>query len=272
MKNRVQKKLPSGPEAFEAYYSKLYPETWDPLKELLLQEPSKVQLINPFEGDISRAVYSLDPASFEVAKALEAEQDQTVLDLCSAPGGKSLCLMYQTLGKVNLTCNELSEARCKRLKSVLREHLPESIYLGLKITQRDGSRWGLVHPNTYDRVLIDAPCSGERHLLKTLKELRHWTLKRAKGLHQRQVALICAGFDSLLPGGRLVYSTCSINPLENDEVVRVLLKKRKHAEMGSLDVSEFSGHGCATEFGFQIFPFEAGWGPMYLSAIEKRAN
>lgn len=254
-------------EDFESYYKGLYGDRWLTIKESLLHDGQKIQLASPFIPTPLEP-YELDPASLYVARCLDVQPGETVLDLCSAPGGKSLCLLYLTKGDIELSCNELSLTRFKRLKRVMREHLPEDVYQKIRFSNRDGQRWGLQHAESYDRVLLDAPCSGERHLLENKKELSLWSLKRAKGLHQRQVALLCAAFDSLRPGGRLIYSTCSLNPLENDKTIEVLLKKRSQAKSRPLPHDVPAG-AEPTTYGTLILPLETKWGPMFCAKISK---
>ncbi len=284
-KNKSKNKnKPQGAQLFDEFHKKLYgAELWPKLKEALLANNLKVSLLNPFDEksevvsdaeDISGVKvsaqslsghYELDPASVVVVTALDLNEGDRVLDLCAAPGGKALSLMYRAKGRIELTCNELSLPRFKRLRSVLRDHLPQDIYETIHFKKSDGSRFGLFNKEAFDQVLLDAPCSGERHLLHSKSDLDVWTEKRAKGLHQRQVALICSGFDCLKPGGSLVYSTCSINPLENDAVIEKLLKKRPQAEIQKLEMT----YGTDTELGHLILPLEKNWGPIYVAKVKK---
>lgn len=251
-----------GLEAFEAYYSALYGSRWPALYQALQTPAVKVPLQAPWTEPAGE-IYSLDPASALVPTVFDLKEQQKVLDLCSAPGGKALGMLYRTEGKLDLTCNELSPQRIKRLRAVLRQHLPEEIFSKIKIVKSDGSRWGMAHKEEFDHVLLDAPCSGERHLLQTPAELKTWSPRRGKGLHQRQVALICSAFDCLRPGGSLVYSTCSLNPLENDGVLAKLAKKREGVEIQKLHLDV----GEPTENGWIILPTENNWGPIFLSKV-----
>ncbi|MBR5927061.1 MAG: RsmB/NOP family class I SAM-dependent RNA methyltransferase, partial [Spirochaetia bacterium] len=127
--------------------------------------------------------------------------------------------------------------------------------------------WGLYQKDMYDRVLLDAPCSSERHVLSSPYYLAQWTPARTKQLAIRQFAMLAAALDAAKAGGRIVYSTCSISPLENDGVVEKLFKKRK----GLFDIVELEPEiGEKTKYGIQILPDTAGAGPIYYCCLEKR--
>src|SRR5690606_15848364 len=169
-------------------------------------------------------------------------------------------------GEADFTLNDLSRERVKRLRRVIKTHVPERIASGIRVTTRDAARWGVVEKDAYDKVLLDAPCSGERHLLEKKSELENWTMKRIKGLAQRQYALLCSGMLALKPGGRLVYSTCALTPLENDEVIRRFMAKKGQ---GVTVVRCDTATGEPTEFGVRIVPDrDRGWGPMYFAVLE----
>jgi 16S rRNA C967 or C1407 C5-methylase (RsmB/RsmF family) len=122
----------------------------------------------------------------------------------------------------------------------------------------------------FDLVLIDAPCSGEKHLLVNRKELQSWTPSRSKKLSQLQYSLICAGYLCLKAGGVLVFSTCSVSPLENQSVVAKLME-RYPEKLKELPVKEcFSGQEKC-EWGYQLFPDQAQMGPIYWCALKKLA-
>ena len=209
----------------------------------------------------------MDPASVIVALALEAGPDEQILDMCAAPGGKSLILAENMRGG-NLISNEISESRRERLLRVFHEYIPKDQRLFINVKGLDANLYGLRMPDTFDRVLADVPCSGERHLLENQKEFSLWTEKRTKNLAIRQYSLLSAAWLAVKPGGRIVYSTCSISPEENDAVLTKLVKKRKPkilrpAWLNELDFIE------ETEHGYRLMPDRCGFGPMYFSVIEK---
>ncbi len=252
-----------GAAGFDAYYRGLFSERWAPLHEALLAPPEQI----PYSRGLLRP-YFLDRASLLAAESLEVGDGHRVLDLCAAPGGKSLVLAGAMGGRGTLTVNERSSARRARLVRVLDEHLPEEVRNRIDVTGHDAARWGLHEQNAYDRVLLDVPCSSERHLLHSPPHLDAWSPARTKHLAVQAYAMLASGFEALVPGGMLLYSTCALSPLENDRVVEKLLRKKgDRCETLALRLPE----GEETEHGLQIWPDRSGGiGPIYCARIGKR--
>jgi 16S rRNA C967 or C1407 C5-methylase (RsmB/RsmF family) len=209
----------------------------------------------------------MDPASYWAAKALEVWPGDQVLDMCAAPGGKSLILAEALTSSGELIANEVSEARRERLKKVIQQYVPRDIRDRIWVTGKDGGKFALTHKQKFDRILVDAPCSGERHLFETAKELQEWKVSRSEKLAQRQYALLTAALLAAKPGGRIVYSTCSISDLENDLVIERLLKKKE----GQFEVLESSlpmTEAERTRFGIQMWPDRCEAGPIYYSVLQ----
>lgn len=240
-----------GREAFDAFFSGIYGARWPELRAALGREPRKHVLRNPF----GRLDYTLDEASFRAAAALGARPGDHVADLCASPGGKSLTSIFATEGQGQYVVNDLSPARVKRLKAVLHDCLPPEVMTKVRVLTGDASRFGLGFPETFDKVLVDAPCSGERHLLATPKELERWSEKGSKRLAVRQHALLCAGLDSSKPGGRVVYSTCTLSPHENEGVLEKLTKSRR--DQFALGETK------------HILPDTDGCGPIFYAVLNK---
>lgn len=250
---------------FDEFYSRIYQSRWPALKQSLLAEEGKIQK-DCFGGFAS---YYMDSASIRAAEALRIQPGDEVLDLCAAPGGKTLVLAEMLQGKGGLVANELSRDRKMRLLKVLDEHVPEPHRKLIQVTGFDGNQFGLKKQNTFDRILLDAPCSSERHLLHEDPLMKDWKESRTKQLMMRQYSLLCSALLSLKPGGTLVYSTCSISPLENDGVVERLLKKKTGMVMPDPDDSDLKDLE-KTGFGYQIFPDSGkGAGPIYFSRLIK---
>lgn len=292
-----------GSDLFDSFYCEAYGDRWTTLKESLLapkkhmllanpQSPWRVPpelLNNPF-GTIQNLFYTdelseplpqpqanagelmpyyfLDGASAYAPEMLEVKEGEDVLDLCAAPGGKSLLLAYRLLKAGKLTANDKSENRRFRLKRVLESYLPESFCQNqLRVTGFDAGGWCLYEKEAYDKILLDAPCSSERHLLENPQHLTDWRPGRTKRLAANQWTMLASAWLVLRPGGRLVYSTCSISPLENDGVVKKL--KQKFGEVCEIIFPEIP-QGEQSDYGTLLLPDKSGLGPFYLSVLKKR--
>jgi 16S rRNA C967 or C1407 C5-methylase (RsmB/RsmF family) len=251
-----------GSERFESTYSALYHDRWTPLKEALLKPPCQTG----YDNGLLKP-YFLDEASLEPPRLLGAEPGMEVLDLCAAPGGKSLVLAKALAGKGNLLLNDMSADRVRRLRQVMKEHLPPDLLSTVSIIQGDGSRMGMKIRDRFDRILLDAPCSSERHVLNSPLHLDEWGPGRIKSLAIRQFALAVSALDMLKPGGIMVYSTCSIHPDENDGVIEKLLKRRA----GMIELLENkSPPGEKTSCGSIILPdVSFSRGPIYMAILVK---
>ena len=276
-----------GRDGFDAFYRAIYRDRWDALKSAL-DAPAQSTPITVADGP----EYYLDPASIVAALCLEVAPGDRVLDLCAAPGGKSLVMASRIGEGGSLTSNERSATRRARLHRVLAEHLPAELLERITVTSHDASRWALYEPAAYDRVLADVPCSSERHVLHAPAELAKWSATRTKRLATGAYAIACAAADALRPGGRMVYSTCTISPIENDGVIVRLLARPKGARVACVDLPSVlrragtgagsgavagaagtpTAHGEPTEHGWMILPDScAGAGPMYIAVLERRA-
>ncbi|WP_253716007.1 RsmB/NOP family class I SAM-dependent RNA methyltransferase [Bdellovibrio bacteriovorus] len=212
-------------------------------------------------------VYVMDPASVMVARALDVQPGDRILDMCAAPGGKSLVMIEALREDGEIFCNDLSPERRERLKKVIQQYVPRNIRDRVWVTGKDGVQFGLKEPGSFDRVLLDAPCSGERHILENTTAQEEWSPRRTEHLASRQYSLLAGALLATKVGGRIVYSTCSISPAENDDVIRKLLKKKKSAVR--LLEAPLGVGGERTEFGVAYMPDTCGFGPLYFSVIEK---
>ncbi len=273
-----QNKMKINPK-FEEYFLKIYQGRWKSIRAALSEKNKQIERPNAFHSvhlPLSLS-YTMDPASEIVARCLQAGPADRVLDMCSAPGGKALIIAEQMSFGDNklsirpsgeLICNEMSEGRRVRLVRVLNEYIDKERRLFIFVKGLDGNQYGLRQPDYFDRVLADVPCSAERHLLENLSELELWTEKRTKNLAIRQFSLLSSAWLSVKQGGTIVYSTCSLSPLENDAVVLKLVKKRGVKILRPQFLEEYNFLE-ETEVGYQILPDTCGYGPMYFSVLEK---
>ncbi len=242
--------------------------TW--LRDCLWFTPDRSEMAHSRSDSGLLNYYILDPASVLAARALGARPGETILDMCASPGGKSLILHQALEGSGQLIANEISSGRRERLKKVFQQYLARENRENLSIQGKDGLKYGVISPGRFDRILVDAPCSGERHLLGDAEELKDWTPKRSENLAKRQYGLLTSALLALRPGGILVYSTCSISPLENDGVVdRLLERKGDSFEIDPIEELP-SPFAERTRHGVIHLPDRGGFGPLYFARLIKK--
>lgn len=233
--------------------------SWIPEGEVYVPQRSEFDLLD---------AYVMDPGSVFVARALDVQAGDRVLDMCAAPGGKTLVLIEGAGVDGEVIANDLSPERRERLKKVIQQYVPRDIRDHVWVHGKDAVQYGLREPESYDRILLDAPCSGERHVLENPKALADWGPRRTEHQATRQYSLLSAAFLAAKPGARIVYSTCSISPAENDEVVKKILKKKKGA-IRLVETALPYEKAERTECGFIFLPDRCGFGPLYYAVLEK---
>jgi NOL1/NOP2/sun family putative RNA methylase len=188
-------------------------------------------------GELGRALehllgyyYIQELASMLPVIALEPKQDETILDLCSSPGSKTTQIASKMNNTGNIIANELSLGRIK----ILAANLERCGVSNTIITKKEGASFckKLSRENIFfDKILIDAPCSGEGTLRSTIKSYLMWNPNTINFLSKIQKTLVEAAVEILRPGGTLVYSTCTHAPEENVEIVDYLLKNFKNLKI-----------------------------------------
>ena len=292
-KNDTAKKALRGEEGFNAFYEELFGPRWQALKESLLEEVSHIKL--SYNG---MKPYFLDPASVCASLCLPLNDAEEVLDLCAAPGGKTLVLAGNLEKDSRLSSNERSPDRKARLAKVVQESLPEEKAAQILTSCSDGALWCKRQTEAFDSILLDAPCSSERHVLTDPKYLKDWSPARIKTVSTEQWALISSAFRLLKKNGYLLYATCALAPQENDEQMKRLSKKFPDAVFVSdTEIKEnfkknlftFEGNFSAektdedkkdflsdlftkaekTEYGYHLLPDTSSSGPLYFCLVKK---
>ncbi len=238
------------------------------MKSALLEPPCRIG----WDEGLTKPYY-LDAGSAAAALALPIAGTERVLDMCAAPGGKSLIIASRLNRGGSLVSNERSRERRQRLIRVLDEHLYPETRGRVTVTGHDAALLCRHERHSYSRILLDAPCSSERHLLASPKHIAQWSPGRIRSLKVQQWALLSSGFLLLSPGGYLLYATCALSPDENDMVVKKLLGKYPDADIR--DITDITGPALVTaektEYGRHILPDTSGGsGPLYFSLIQKR--
>lgn len=168
------------------------------------------------------AYYVQESSSMFVRKALgkiNIPQQAMVLDLCAAPGGKSTLLLSHLPSDSLLVANEVIRTRIPALK----ENIQRWGFPNVMITNADPADFESL-PETFDVVLVDAPCSGEGMFRKDPAACDHWSPEALQTCELRQQRILTSVSKSLKVGGYLIYSTCTFNPGENEAQIRELLE------------------------------------------------
>lgn len=161
-------------------------------------------------------LYLQSLSSMVPALVLEPRPGERVLDVSAAPGSKTTQLATLMQNRGYILANDVNAVRLERLKYNLQLQ-------GVTIAEphlADGRTLGRDHPEAFDRVLLDAPCSGEGLFLADRPATwRRWSLNEVRKLASLQRKLFSSAFAALKPGGILVYSTCTLSPEENEQLV-----------------------------------------------------
>jgi NOL1/NOP2/sun family putative RNA methylase len=171
--------------------------------------------------------YLQEPSAMAVAELLDPQPGERVLDLCAAPGGKSTQLAARMAGSGLLVANETHPKRVWELA----ENMERWGARNLVVLNDSPARFAKQLPDFFDRVLVDAPCSGEGMFRKSESALRDWSPELVQSCAIRQSAILDDAARLTRPGGRLVYSTCTFNPQENEQTVAGFLLKHPDFEL-----------------------------------------
>ncbi|KAG8187176.1 hypothetical protein JTE90_020048 [Oedothorax gibbosus] len=256
-----------------------YPEHW----EMYYCPRGRFKKFPPPKEDISGLLnyYLMDGASLLPVFALDVQKGEEVGDLCASPGGKTLAILFGLrFGKI--VCNDASLSRVNKLKTVLSSYLPNTQEWSKKIlvSNLDVCDWRCFE--LFDKILLDVPCTNDR--LSVTKDANNiFTQKRYnERMHipRTQTSMLCAALQALKPGGSLVYSTCSLSPIQNDGVVHMSLAKLsvecpfefavQDLTQAFLPFKSMFQYSDTCQYGQLIVPFlPLNYGPMYISKITR---
>ncbi|KYN29676.1 PREDICTED: 5-methylcytosine rRNA methyltransferase NSUN4 [Trachymyrmex cornetzi] len=261
-------------------------------KEILLMFPQYLNIYTFEENNDSRFpspkkgstgvldYYLLDGASVLPVLALDLQPGDAVLDMCAAPGGKTLSIL-QTLMPNIMVANDIQKSRADRINKVINQYVAG---IGqwedrLCVTERD-ARF-IDDKDMYNKILVDVPCTTDRHVLHSEENniFKPQRIRERVQIPELQAAILTNALKIISVGGTVVYSTCSLSPIQNDGVVGMALKKvweETNSTMIVKDMSEaLSPLRCLYKFGnfglkyghIAIPTLQNNWGPMYFCKI-----
>ena len=188
--------------------------------------------------------YIQEPSAMAPAGLLEAGPGEKILDLCAAPGGKSTQIGAAMQGKGVLICNEIHPARAK----ILSENIERMGITNALVLNESPERLAEIFPDYFDRILVDAPCSGEGMFHKNEEAQEEWSPENVTLCAERQDGILDRAAEMLHDGGRLVYSTCTFAPAENEGTILRFL--RRHPEFTVIEPywrTDSSNYSCENQ-------------------------
>lgn len=165
--------------------------------------------------------YIQEPSAMAAAEKLQAAEGERILDLCAAPGGKSTQIAGKMAGRGLLVCNEPHPARAK----ILSENVERMGICNGLVTCEQPARLERYFSGFFDKILVDAPCSGEGMFRKNEEAVRQWSPENVRLCARRQDEILDSAARMLQPGGRLVYSTCTFSEEENEGSIERFIQR-----------------------------------------------
>lgn len=251
---------------------RLEPLPWARHSYRVLEAPTK-NLGDTLEHQLG-LIYLQGPVSMLPVEALSPELGDRCLDLCAAPGSKSTQLTQLVSLEGVVVANDVSKKRVKALSfNLQRWGAVNSV-----VTLADGRIYYRWARGLFDRVLVDAPCSSLGVASKDWSVLRRYKLKLSERLQRLQLALLESGYRCLREGGVLVYSTCTIHPLENEAVVSLFLERHPEAKIEPVRPEGLRSRRPLEEFGplrfnpevekcFKCYPYDSDGEGFFVARI-----
>lgn len=206
-----------------------------------------------------------------VTALFDAQPEVTaVMDMAAAPGSKTTQIAARMNNQGLILANEFSASRVK----VLHANISRCGVSNSALTHFDARVFGPALPEQFDAILLDAPCSGEGVMRKDADALKNWSLASTEEIAATQRDLLDSAFHALKPGGTLVYSTCTLNQIENQQVIAWLLKRYPDAvEVMPLDQLFEGAAQAATPEGYlHVFPQLFDSEGFFVARLRKTAS
>ena len=193
-------------------------------------------------SSIAGLFYSQEASAQIAAELADVKKGDKVLDLCAAPGGKSTQLAAKLRGEGLLVSNEVNSGRAK----ILCENIERMGIKNAVVTNMYPEKMEKLFPEFFDKIVVDAPCSGEGMFRKDDIAVKEWSIEHTHSCAERQLLILDSAYKMLAPGGKLVYSTCTFAKVENEEAAEKFAEKYQNItllEMHRLMPHKIKGEG-----------------------------
>lgn len=185
------------------------------------------------------AYYIQEPSAMSAVSVLDPQPGERILDLCAAPGGKSTQIAGRLMGRGLLVANEYVASRAV----ILSQNIERMGVRNAVVLNETPEHLASVFPEFFDRILVDAPCSGEGMFRKEEAALLEWSESNVNLCQGRQKQILDSAVRMLRPGGVLVYSTCTFAPKEDEEIVDYILKEYPALTLTESPLARFFSQG-----------------------------
>ncbi|HEX2986422.1 MAG TPA: RsmB/NOP family class I SAM-dependent RNA methyltransferase [Caproiciproducens sp.] len=230
-----------------------------PFSPLSFYIPAEAEKIGSLPMHHAGAFYVQEPSASSAVTVLNPQPGDKVLDLCAAPGGKSTQIASLLGGKGLLWSNEVVRSRANILLSNLeRCGVSNAVVSSCRPDALCAALAGY-----FDKVLVDAPCSGEGMFRKDDQAIQEWSPEHVQSCAVRQLAILESACLALRENGTIVYSTCTFSPEENEGVVEKFLER--HKDFALLDCGQSFGRPAALKQARRIYPMDGGEGHFVAS-------
>lgn len=210
--------------------------------------------------------YLQEPSAMTPASLLPLVPGDRVLDLCAAPGGKSTELGARLKGKGVLVSNDISSSRAKALLKNLQLWGIENISVTSETPEKLSSAFG----EFFDKILVDAPCSGEGMFRKDEKMIKSYAEHGPDYYAPIQRQIVDQAISMLVPGGFLLYSTCTFSTREDEEVIKWALLSHEEMELCPLPLFEGASPGIGLEGCLRLFPHRVRGEGHFVALLRKK--
>lgn len=245
-------------------------------KDLCEKDSYEISYVQPGKHAFHEAgvYYIQEPSAMSVVEVLGPEPGERILDLCAAPGGKTTHIAGKMLGKGLLVTNEIVTDRAR----ILSQNVERMGIANAVVCNETPERMAEFFPLFFDRVLVDAPCSGEGMFRKEEIAIDMWSPENVSMCAERQLNILEQAALTLKSGGVLVYSTCTFSPEENEGVISEFLSRHQEFAIEESALEKFFSQGEGTwvenpaegiEHTMRLWPHKIGGEGHFIAKLRK---